>query len=122
MNPFWTVSLFWIAAVVCVAIALAFVLPALLRSKAAAGKASRREVNIAVYRDQMKELEADRTNGLVSEEQFQIAKLELEARLADLQKRLPAHSIPPALIAEWDELDEALSEARQRLEELNKDN
>lgn len=46
----------------------------------------------------------------------------LEARLADLQKRLPAHSIPPALIAEWDELDEALAEARQRLEELNKDN
>jgi len=83
MNPFWTVSLFWIAAVVCVAIALAFVLPALLRSKAAAGKANRREVNIAVYRDQMKELEADRTNGLVSEEQFQIAKMELEARLAD---------------------------------------
>lgn len=83
MNPFWTVSLFWIAAVVCVAIALAFVLPALLRSKAAAGKADRREVNIAVYRDQMKELEADRVNGLVSEEQFQTAKLELEARLAD---------------------------------------
>lgn len=47
---------------------------------------------------------------------------ELEARLADLQKRLPAHSIPPALIAEWDELDEALAEARQRLEELKKDN
>ncbi len=47
---------------------------------------------------------------------------ELEARLADLQKRLPAHSISPALIAEWDELDEALAEARQRLEELKKDN
>ena len=47
---------------------------------------------------------------------------ELEARLADLHKRLPAHSIPPALIAEWDELDEALAEARQRLEELKKDN
>ncbi|MFO7543678.1 MAG: c-type cytochrome biogenesis protein CcmI [Thiobacillus sp.] len=83
MNPFWTVSLFWIGAVVCVVIALAFVLPALLRSKAAAGKADRREINIAVYRDQMKELEADRVNGLVSEEQFQTAKLELEGRLAD---------------------------------------
>lgn len=47
---------------------------------------------------------------------------ELEARLADLQKRLPAHSIPPAMIAEWDELDEALAEARQQLEELKKDN
>lgn len=47
---------------------------------------------------------------------------ELEARLADLQKRLPAHSITPAMITEMDELDEALAEARQRLEELKKDN
>lgn len=44
---------------------------------------------------------------------------ELEARLADLQKRLPAHSIPPAMIAEWDELDEQLAEARLRLAESN---
>ena len=83
MNPFWTVSLFWIAAVVCVVIALIFVLPALLRARSATGKAARRDVNIAVYRDQLKELEADRANGMVSEEQFQTAKLELEARLAD---------------------------------------
>jgi cytochrome c-type biogenesis protein CcmH len=83
MNPFWTVTLFWIGAAVCVAIAMALVLPALLRTRAGPGKAARRDVNIAVYRDQMKELEADRTNGLVSEEQFQVAKVELEARLAD---------------------------------------
>jgi cytochrome c-type biogenesis protein CcmH len=83
MNPFWTVSLFWIAAVGCVVIALAFVLPALLRARGGAGKADRREVNIAVYRDQMKEMEADRANGLLSEAQYQTAKLELEARLAD---------------------------------------
>jgi cytochrome c-type biogenesis protein CcmH len=83
MNPFWTVSLFWIAAVVCVVIALAFVLPALLRARGGEGKAVRRDVNIAVYRDQMKEMEADRANGLLSEAQYQSAKLELEARLAD---------------------------------------
>jgi cytochrome c-type biogenesis protein CcmH len=83
MNPFWTVSLFWIAAIVCVVIALAFVLPALMLARTATGKAARRDVNIAVYRDQMKEMEADRTNGLISEEQFHAAKLELEARLAD---------------------------------------
>jgi cytochrome c-type biogenesis protein CcmH len=83
MNPFWTVTLFWIAAVICVAIALVFVLPALMRARAGAGKAARRDVNIAVYRDQMKETVADRANGLLSEEQFQSAKLELEARLAD---------------------------------------
>jgi cytochrome c-type biogenesis protein CcmH len=64
-------------------IALAFVLPALLRARGGAGKAGRREVNIAVYRDQMKEMESDRANGLLSEAQYQSAKLELEARLAD---------------------------------------
>ena len=30
----------------------------------------------------------------------------LEARLADLEERLPAHSIPPAMVFEMDELDE----------------
>ena len=83
MNPFWTVSLFWIAVVVCIAIALAFVLPPLLRTRTAQGKAARRDINIAVYRDQLKEMEADRANGLLSEAQFQSARLELEARLAD---------------------------------------
>ena len=83
MNPFWTVSLFWVAAVVGIVIALAFVLPALLRTRAGPDKAVRRDVNIAVYRDQMKELEADRVNGLLSDAQYQSSRLELEVRLAD---------------------------------------
>lgn len=41
----------------------------------------------------------------------------LEARLADLHARLPAHSIPTAMIAEFDQLDEQLVEARQRLDQ-----
>ncbi len=83
MNPFWSVTLFWVAAVACVAIALAFVLPPLLRRKEVAAKAARRDINIAVYRDQMKEMEADRANSLLSEEQYQISKVELESRLAE---------------------------------------
>jgi cytochrome c-type biogenesis protein CcmH len=83
MNPFWTVSLFWIATVVCVAVALSFVLPALLRARKPADTPARRDVNVAVYRDQLKELETDRDNGLLAEEKFQAAKMELEARLAD---------------------------------------
>ncbi len=83
LNPFWTVSLFWIATAICVAVALAFVLPPLLRKKATAAKAARRDINIAVYRDQMKEMETDRANSLLSEEQFQIGKVELETRLAE---------------------------------------
>lgn len=83
LNPFWTVTLFWGAAAVCVAIALAFVLPPLLRKKARVAKAARRDINIAVYRDQMKELAADRANGLLTEEQYQTSKVELEGRLAE---------------------------------------
>lgn len=83
MTPFWTVSLFWIAAAACVAVALAFVLPALMRTRGTEDKAARRDVNIAVYRDQLKEMDADRANGLLSDAQYERAKLELEARLAD---------------------------------------
>ena len=43
---------------------------------------------------------------------------ELEAELADLQKRLPAHSIPPAMVRRLDEVDEELVAARERLREL----
>ncbi len=83
MNPFWTVSLFWITSVICVAVALAFVLPPLLRSKNVTAKAARRDINIAVYRDQMREMEADLANGLLPADQFQSAKVELETRLAE---------------------------------------
>ena len=34
---------------------------------------------------------------------------ELEAQLADLQARLPAHSIPPSMMIELDELEEELA-------------
>ena len=44
----------------------------------------------------------------------------LEKQLADLQARLPAHSVPPNMIAEMDELDEQLREARSRLKEVGK--
>ena len=83
MNPFWSVTAFWIAAVVCVAVALAFVLPPLLRRKQGDAAAARRDLNIAVYRDQMREMQADRDNGLLAPEQFETAKAELEARLAE---------------------------------------
>jgi hypothetical protein len=35
---------------------------------------------------------------------------ELQQRIEELKKRLPAHSIPPAMMAELDELEEQLVE------------
>ena len=48
----------------------------------------------------------------------------LETKLADLEARLPAHSIPPNLIAELDLLDEQIHQEKNHLitlrEELDK--
>jgi hypothetical protein len=37
---------------------------------------------------------------------------ELERRLADLKARMPAHSIPPSMMIELDELEDQLAELR----------
>jgi hypothetical protein len=43
---------------------------------------------------------------------------ELEDQLADLEARLPAHSIPPNLVAEMDRLDEQIQAENERLGKL----
>ncbi len=40
---------------------------------------------------------------------------ELEARLADLKARLPAHTVRPAMIMELEELEEQIAETRARV-------
>ena len=40
----------------------------------------------------------------------------LKRQIEDLKKRFPAHSIPPALMAELDELEEQLEEEFHKLE------
>ena len=39
---------------------------------------------------------------------------ELEQRIADLEARLPRHSIPPAMLIRLEELEEALERARSQ--------
>jgi len=41
-------------------------------------------------------------------------KEELQRRLADLKARLPAHSIPPTMMMELDELEEQLAEIQAK--------
>ncbi len=76
--------LFWLVCALFVVIALAFVLPPLLQTTAEDDvEKGRKEANIAVYRDQIAELEADVRNGVMSEEQYQQERDELERRLLD---------------------------------------
>lgn len=75
---------FWLVCAIFVAIALAFVLPPLLQGSGKKMDATgHKEANIAVYRDQISELEADLANGIVSREQFDQDRDEIERRLLE---------------------------------------
>jgi cytochrome c-type biogenesis protein CcmH len=74
--------LFWLICAGLVAIALAFVLPTLLQPTAV-NESDKEQANVEVYRDQLSELEADLTNGIVSPEQYRQDRDEIERRLLD---------------------------------------
>jgi cytochrome c-type biogenesis protein CcmH len=80
------VILFWVICAVMIVIALAFVLPPALQhsqEKSANADDERKQANIAVYRDQLSELEADLRNGIVGEEQYAQDRDEIERRLLE---------------------------------------
>src|SRR5947208_2358041 len=60
--------------------AVLFIVPPLLSRRARAG-ATRDAVNVAVYRDQLRELEADLRAGTLAADQHEKARHEIEARL-----------------------------------------
>ena len=93
---------FVVLGVVLTAGALLFVVPPLLRRGLRTG-ATRDAVNVAVYRDQLRELEADLRAGTLAADQHEKARREIEARLlADVDKggapaRSPRHTRAAAL-------------------------
>ena len=74
---------FWIIAALFILLALWFVLPPLLQKSSDDEGDDLRAANVLIYQDQSREMEADLKNGLVSEEQYQQDKEELERRLLD---------------------------------------
>jgi cytochrome c-type biogenesis protein CcmH len=86
---------FWIVAALFVAGALLFVLPPLLQRAARAGKPARGDITVAIYRDEMAELDADLQNGLISPEQHRVARDELERRLLEDMAMEPAGTAAP---------------------------
>ena len=74
---------FWLICAIFVAIALAFVIPPLLQNAQQEPEHGDREANLAVYRDQISELEADLENGLISAEQHQYDRDEIERRVLE---------------------------------------
>jgi len=74
------VTVFVVLGAVLIAGALLFVVPPLLRRGLRTG-ATRDAVNVAVYRDQLRELEADLRAGTLAPDQHEKARGEIEARL-----------------------------------------
>jgi cytochrome c-type biogenesis protein CcmH len=80
------VILFWAICGLLILIALAFILPPLMQRPEATPVESnkeRREANIAIYRDQLSELETDLQNGIVAKEQYEQDRDEIERRLLE---------------------------------------
>jgi len=76
-------TVFALIAVVMAAAAVAWVLLPLLRRRNADGGVERAASNLAVYRDQLAELDADLSSGTLSGAQYEQAKLEIERRVLD---------------------------------------
>jgi len=78
--------LFWLVCAILIVIAFAFVLPTALERAAKSQGTIADEIklaNIAIYRDQLSELEADLKNGIVSQEQYVQDREEIERRLLE---------------------------------------
>ena len=76
--------------------ALAFVVLPLLR-RGSGASLSRNAINVAVYRDQLRELEADLRAGTLAQDQYDRARSEIEARLLqDVNRPDPTAEAPRA--------------------------
>jgi len=74
---------FWIIAGLMILLAFWFVLPALVQKSPDDEEVERREANLLIYKDQHRELNADLASGLISKEQYEHEKTELERRMLE---------------------------------------
>ena len=72
----------FIAALIVLAV-LAIILPPLWCAPRASSAVNRRQANLDIFRDQLAELERDRREGLLAQEDFEQARSELQRRLLD---------------------------------------
>ena len=84
---------FWLVAALLGTAALFFVLRPLLKAHKPP-VVSRREANIAIYKDQLRELEADFAGGTLSQADYERSKLELESRLLEDVAAAEASTVP----------------------------
>jgi cytochrome c-type biogenesis protein CcmH len=93
--------IFWVVAAVLILGALLFIVPPLMgRGRNQASASAARDANLAIYRDQLRELDADLAVGALSDAQYKEARDELEKRA--LEDSANAEQVsPPSSGARW---------------------
>ena len=71
----------WLIFVAMALLALAFVVLPLVRRPPVDGTPLRADYDMAVYKDQLRDIERDRTRGIIDDQQAAAARLEVERRL-----------------------------------------
>jgi cytochrome c-type biogenesis protein CcmH len=100
-------TVFAVSATLLIVLALAFLLPPLWRGGRTGNLADRKAANLAIFRDQLAELEREKVEGSLLEADFVQARAELQRRLieevdqvdaATLTQRVPSRKLAVALI------------------------
>ena len=76
-------TVFWLIATLFIAVALLLVLTPLLRRRKSGLGTDRDATNVKLYRDELAELERERTDGTLGEQQYLEARREIEQRLLE---------------------------------------
>jgi cytochrome c-type biogenesis protein CcmH len=94
------VTTFVLIAAAMVAAALVWVLVPLLK-RGKSGGVVREASNVAILRDQLRELDADLATGTMPRDQYEQAKRELEQRVLEESKAVPSVAGAPSQSAAW---------------------
>jgi len=70
--------IFWLVAILLIVSALLFLLPPLIKGKARGDTLDRDELNLTIFKDKLVELEADLAAGVLTQEQYETAKQDIE--------------------------------------------
>ncbi|VAW92715.1 Cytochrome c heme lyase subunit CcmH [hydrothermal vent metagenome] len=71
--------IFWLVAVLLMVAMLLFLLPPLIKARAGEGDVlARDELNLTIFKDQMNELKADQAVGVLTSQQYDVARQDLE--------------------------------------------
>ena len=71
-------TIFWIVAVLLIVAALLFLLPPLIQKDAGRDVLERDQLNLTIFKDQLAELESDLAAGVLTQEQYETARHDIE--------------------------------------------